>query len=259
MYWFCRKSFDGCFRSLQVNSKLINLYGIALKPVCCPPEPLQENYLSTSALSLDGFGYGYIDYVPEFDFNQFLLSMSLRTYSSHGAVISFLLADNSSLCTLSFVQGKISLHSTLGVSAATNHTYNSGEWTNIQCTRNNNNGALACTIRSGDVVEFVTTDISDHQLPPVTQILLGTEADYVERFAGCLANLTIDGYLVDPWFDVSHFKGIRPFCYAQVGRFNWCFWTHSFIVMSWVVKSLDIHFCSSRIFRNPGQSWLSEI
>ncbi|XP_067933248.1 laminin subunit alpha-1-like [Watersipora subatra] len=202
--------FDGCIHLLKINSSPQDLNAVSLDMSCCHPVAETTTF---QAFSMNGFGYAYLDIAQEF-LSNVSFSLSLRSYSYYGDIISLIGTDNSSLVTLRLVDGRIQLstHTSASVSL---HRYNIGLWVDITCSANHT--SLSCFILSDSTSDSLNFSVSA-QLAAimVAQVLLGTEANNADRFAGCVANLTVNQLLVDPWLDVNSFRGLLPYCPNEV-------------------------------------------
>jgi len=195
-----------CIRNVKVMG--ISLYDRIPKheESCCsiPDEPI----LYESVISLDGFGYAVVSQFPRVR-SQFSFNLVIRSYSPDGVILS-LLTSTQIKVDISYARGKIALqHNNASLS---DNYYNYGEWFALSCVASNT--TLTCNIDGGDKSEKLTTPISDSL--DVLQVIFGSRLANTERFAGCLANITINNQPIDVWAGLLEAEGVLPYCYEKV-------------------------------------------
>lgn len=206
--FFCRSrsAFEGCMGNVKVKAVPILLASSSDNSSCCPT--VEDSITQTSVMSLNGFGYAHVAVQPS---DQPSMSVSMRSYSPDGEIITFISA-NRTVAMLSLERGKISLRTEQESGIVSSNYYNYGEWVSINCSTNNT--TLTCVVSSADLSDTLIAHIQVNEA--VDSVTLGSVLEETDRFAGCLANLTVNGHLVNAWKDVTEYSSLLPYCYNEV-------------------------------------------
>jgi len=192
---------------LFINGQKISLEGTE---ACC--SPYTPPLINTGVISLSGFGFASV--IASTNYN---VDFSIRTHVPDGVILTECGTDNSSW-SLSFVRGKIQLQSydsktNVQYASETAGYYNYGQWVGVSCYEHNK--TLICEVTSDDSTDTVIVHAPD--LRGVESVQLGDRTEEIDRFAGCLANMTLGNTPVDPWLHISESEGILLYCPDQVG------------------------------------------